>query len=158
MHRVKILVLLAGISVAAALGYSHAGAQQQLSPEARKGVFEALQNEAYASMKYKLFAEHARRAGKKELAELMEVTANQEYGHFLRWAAVYGLVGDDIQNLRDAIEGEVDGHEAFYSRLATEANARGDKDLVKHYEEIESQEDTHEEAFKKAVDKALASP
>ena len=157
MHRVRVFVLFAAISVVAAFGGSSAGAQERFSPEARKALMEAMQNEAYTSMKYKLFAEHARRAGKKELADLMEVTSNMEYGHFLRWAGLYGLVGTDIQNLRGAVESEVSDDAALYTRLAAEADARGEKDLANHFREIQSQEGTHEDAFVKAVDKALAS-
>jgi len=157
MHRLKTLVLFAAISAAVAVGCGHASAQQQFSPEGRKALLEALQNEAYTSMKYKLFAEHARKAGKKELADLMEVTSNMEYGHFLRWAALYGLVGTDIQNLRSAVESEVSDDAALYSRLSAEADARGEKELANHFREIQSQEGVHEDEFVKAVDKALAS-
>jgi len=157
MHRVKTLVLFAAVSVAAVLGCSSANAQEQFSPDARKALMEAMQNEAFTSMKYKLFAEHARKAGKKELADLMEVTSNMEYGHFLRWAGLYGLVGTDLQNLRGAVESEVSDDAALYTRLATEADARGEKELAKHFREIQSQEGSHEDAFVKAVDKALAS-
>lgn len=155
MKRVATIALIAGLAVASAFGAARA--EEKFSPEGRKALMEAMQNEAYTAMKYKLFSEHARRAGLKELADLMLTTSNMEYGHFLRWAGLYGLVGTDLQNLHAAVESEVSDDAALYTRLAAEADARGEKDLATHFRQIQSQEGEHEDAFVKAVDKALAS-
>ena len=157
MRQVRTMVLIAGIAAAAALGCCPAGAEEAMSPAGREAVRVAMMNEALTFAKYKLFAEHARKAGKTELADLMAVTSNQEYGHFLRWAAMYGLVGTDVQNLRQAAQDELNDDMQLYTRLASEADARGEKTLGDHFRTIELQEQGHHEKFEQAVEKALNS-
>jgi rubrerythrin len=67
----------------------------------------AMHGEAFAYVKYLLYAEHARKSGNKELAELFEKTAHTErFEHFSEEAQLAGLVGSDADNLKDAIKGE----------------------------------------------------
>jgi rubrerythrin len=106
---------------------------------------------------YKLFAEHARRMGNKQLAELMAVASNEEYGHFLRWAELYRLVGTDAQNLRAAVADEINDDVKFYERLASEADARGEKALAEHFRQVKGQEEKQQDQFKTAVEKALGT-
>jgi len=153
MRHVKTLGLIAGLAACAALGPVQA--EQSLSPESREALKAAMLSEAFASAKYKLFAEHARKAGKAELADIMTITANQEYGHFLRWAALYGLVGKDLDNLRQAVQDELKDDVNLYTRLASEADARGDKILAEHFRAIQGQEEKHHGEFEKAVEKAF---
>jgi rubrerythrin len=155
MRKLKTLVLFAGIAGACALGYGSASAQEQtFSPAGREALKLAMQNEALASAKYKLFSEHARKAGKNELADLLAATSNQEYGHFLRWAAMYRLVGTDIQNLRTAAQDEVNEDAQLYARLAAEAEARGETTLAESFDAIKAQEERHESAIQNAIQKA----
>ena len=154
MRQFKILVLFAGIAGAWALGYGSASAQKQpSSSEAREAMKSAMLAEALSSAKYKLFAENARRAGNNKLADLMATTANQEYGHFLRWAALYHLVGTDVQNLRTAAHDEFDEDVKLYTRLASEAEARGDKTLAENFNAIKAQEERHQKEFENEVEK-----
>jgi rubrerythrin len=155
MRQVKILVLLAGLAAASALACGSANAQQAQSPEGREALREAMHNEAFASAKYKLFAEHARKAGKTELADQLAVNANIEFGHFLRWSALYGLVGEDIANLKTAIKDEGEDDIKLYTRLAAEATARGETTLANHFNEIKAQEEKHRGALEKTVEKAF---
>lgn len=157
MRQFNILVLFAGIAGAWALGYGSAITQEQQSPAAREALKEAMQVEALASAKYKLFAEHARKAGKNELADLLAATSNQEYGHFLRWAALYRLVGTDVQNVRTAAQDEVNEDVKLYKRLAAEAKARGDETLAEHFNAVKVQEERHQNEFENAVEKAIKS-
>ena len=157
MQQVTKFVLLAGISAAFALGHGSASAQQPTSPESRQALKAAMLDEAYSAAKYKLFAEHARRAGKKKLADLMAETANMEYGHFLRWAELYRLVGTDVQNVRASVQDEIDDDIKLYERLASEAEARGDKALAEHFQQVKAQEEKEQNSFTAAVENALKS-
>ena len=157
MRQVRTLVLLAGMAAASALTYGSASAQQPISPEGREALKSAMLDEAYSAAKYKLFAEHARRAGKQQLAELMATTANMEYGHFLRWAELYRLVGTDVQNVRASVQDEIDDDIKLYERLASEAEARGDKALAEHFQQVKAQEEKEQNSFTAAVENALKS-
>jgi rubrerythrin len=147
------LTLIVTVSV---LHLGAAQAQQPTSPEGREALKTAMLDEAFAAAKFKLFAEQARRSGKKELAHLMEVASNMEYGHFLRWAELYRLVGTDAQNVRAAVNDEINDDVKLYDRLASEAKARGENGLAEHFEQVKVQEQKQEEAFKRAVEKAAA--
>jgi rubrerythrin len=87
----------------------------------------------------------------------MAKAANLEYGHFLRWAALYRLVGTNVQNVRTAAQDEADGDAKLYARLASEAEARGDKTLAEHFNEVKVQEEKHHIEFEYAGEKALKS-
>lgn len=158
MRQVKTLFLFAMIAGASALSYGLARAQQQpWGPQAREALKTAMLDEAFASAKYKLFAEHARRAGKNKLADLMAVTSNMEYGHFLRWVELYRLVGTDVQNVRAAVQDEIGDDVKLYGRLASEAEARGETTLAEHFNDVKAQEIRQQDEFVKAVDNALLS-
>ena len=52
----------------------------------------AMRGEAFAYAKYLLYAEHARKSGNKELADLFEKTANTErFEHFAEEAELAGI-------------------------------------------------------------------
>jgi rubrerythrin len=155
MRKVRTLLLFAGIAGATALGYGPAYPQQTLSPEAREALKTAMLDEAFSTVKYKLFAEQARRDGRNELAELMTITSNMEYGHFLRWATLYHLLGTDIQNLRAAVHDETNDDIQLYARLASEADARGETTLAEHFRQVLGQEQRVENQFENAVAKTL---
>jgi rubrerythrin len=78
-----------------------------------------------------------------------------EYGHFLRWAELYGLVGTDIQNVNAAVQSEIDDDVKLYARLASEAEARGDKALAEHFNDVKKQEVRQRDDFGKAVERTL---
>lgn len=132
-----------------------AQAQPPRSSEGREALKTAMLDEAFAAAKFKLFAEQARRTGKNELAHLMEVASNMEYGHFLRWAELYRLVGNDAENLRAAVNDEINDDVKLYDRLASEAKARGENELAEHFDQVKAQELKQEEGFRQAVEKAM---
>jgi rubrerythrin len=146
---------IAALAVSFALNPALVRAQPPSSPEGREALKTAMLDEAFASAKYKLFAEHARRAGNADLAHLMEVAANMEYGHFLRWAELYRLVGSDVQNVRAAVDDEINDDVKLYERLAAEAQARGEKGLAEHFDQVRAQEEKQQDAFKQAVERTL---
>src|SRR5450759_5634492 len=64
----------------------------------------AMHGEAFACVKYLFYAEHARKSGNKELADLFAKTANTErFEHFAEEAKLAGLVGSDADTLKDEI-------------------------------------------------------
>lgn len=153
MRQVKTIALVFGFAAASAAGYGLASAQNKYSAELRQALDEAMREEAFSAAKYKLFAERARKAGNNELADLMTVTSNIEFGHFLRWAGLYGLVGAEAKNLQSAIEHEGTEDINRYSRLSTEAVARGDQTLADFFSAVKAQEEGRRIEMEKAVEK-----
>ena len=112
----------------------------------------AMHGEAFAYVKYLLYAEHARKNGNKDLAELLEKTAKVErFEHFVEEAELAGLIGSDADNLRDAIKGESYEVEIMYLESAQTAGAVGDRAAADRFEEIRHDEMAHRDAFKLAL-------
>ncbi len=112
----------------------------------------AMHGEAFAYVKYLLYAEHARKNGNKDLAELFEKTAKVErFEHFAEEAELAGLIGSDADNLRDAIKGESYEVEIMYLEFAQTAEAVGDRAAADRFEEIRHDEMAHRDAFKLAL-------
>src|SRR4029079_15530918 len=81
--------------------------QRNLAKTTLDNLTTAMHGEAFAYMKYLLYADHARKSGNKELGDLFEKTANTErFEHFAEEAQLVGLVGNDADNLQDRINGE----------------------------------------------------
>jgi rubrerythrin len=114
----------------------------------------AMHGEAFAYVKYLLYAEHARKSGHKELADLFEKTANTErFEHFAEEAQLAGLVGSDADNLKEAIKGESYEIDAMYLEFALKAKVAGDTAVAARFEEIRHDEIGHRDAFKIALAK-----
>ena len=89
-----------------------------MNQRTQKNLVTAMHGEAFAFVKYMLFAEHARKNGHPELADLFEKTAHVErFEHLAEEAELAGLVGSDADNLADAIEGESYEVETMYQRV-----------------------------------------
>ena len=114
----------------------------------------AMHGEAFAYVKYLLYAEHARKSGHEELADLFEKTATTErFEHFAEEAQLFGLVGSDAENLKDAIQGESYEVETMYLEFAQKAKVAGDTAAAARFEEIRHDEMSHRDAFKTALAK-----
>jgi len=65
-----------------------------------------------------------------------------------------GLVGSDVDNLKDAIKGESYEIDSTYLEFAGQARASGDTAAAARFEEIRHDEMGHRDAFKNALAKA----
>jgi rubrerythrin len=128
--------------------------QRTLDQKTLDNLSTAMHGEAFAYVKYVLYAEHARKSGNKELADLFEKTANTErFEHCAEEAQLSGLVGSDTDNLKDAIKGESYEIDTMYLEFAQRAKAAGDTAAAARFEEIRHDEMGHRDAFKAALAK-----
>src|SRR6185437_14351832 len=117
----------------------------------------AMHGEAFAYAKYDLYAQHARKSGNPQLANLFAQAARVErLQHFAEEAQLAGLVGSDADNLKDAIKGESYEVNTMYANFAKQAAALGDKAAADRFEEIRHDEMAHRDAYQAAL-KALGS-
>lgn len=151
----KITLHITGLVVMATLlAMGETGPQKRpaLSKQTQDNLSTAMHGEAMAYAKYMLYAQHARNSGKKQLAALFERAARIErFQHFAEEADLAGLVGNDADNLRDAIQGESYEVETMYREFAEQAAAAGDKAAADRFEEIRHDEMAHRDAFKAAL-------
>jgi rubrerythrin len=125
-----------------------------LDQETLDNLSTAMYGEAFAYVKYLLYAEHARKSGKEELADLFEKTANIErFEHFAEEAQLAGLVRNDADNLKDAIKGESYEIDIMYLELAQTAKVAKDIAAADRFEEFRHDEMGHRDAFKIALAK-----
>ncbi|MBI5091857.1 MAG: rubrerythrin [Candidatus Hydrogenedentes bacterium] len=125
-----------------------------MNPKTQDNLLKAMHGEAFAFVKYTLFAQKARQNGREELAALFETTAQIErLEHFAEEAELAGLVGNDDDNLRDAIQGESYEVDTMYREFAEQASAAGDADAAARFAEVGRDEMGHRDAFKAALQK-----
>ena len=151
----RITLYVTGLVVMAtllAMGGTGPQKRPALSKQTQDNLSTAMHGEAMAYAKYMLYAQHARNNGKKQLAALFERAARIErFQHFAEEADLAGLVGNDADNLRDAIQGESYEVETMYREFAEQAAAAGDKAAADRFEEIRHDEMAHRDAFKAAL-------
>ncbi|MCL5263022.1 MAG: rubrerythrin family protein [Acidobacteria bacterium] len=145
----KILALACLAVTSFALGQISAGGSHHLHATTLENLSTAMHGEAFAHAKYTVFAEHAREEGNPELAKLFETTANTEkYEHFAEEAKLAGIVGSDIENLKDAIAGESYESQTMYPDFAAAADRVGDHEAALRFREIAADEARHLDAFR----------
>lgn len=158
-----LFALLAAPVAILAAGQSSQGKKEQktteLSKVTRQNLDKAMHGEAFAYAKYMLYAKQARESGHKDLAKLFEDTAKTEHEeHLNEEAELAGVMKGDVENLRDAIQGETYETESMYPQFAREARKAGDVKAAERFEEVAKDEAKHRDAFKVELEKLQAAP
>ena len=110
------------------------------------------ESEAFAYLKYTLFAEQARKNGNETLAGILDHVAADEFEkHFKEHAKLYGLVKGDHENLVNAMSAEFTEATQLYGDMAKRAEAAGDAAAAKHFNELARDELDHRDIFKAAI-------
>lgn len=149
---VSIASILAVALFSAGLGGPQS--QKKMSDQTLQNLSTAMHGEAFAYAKYMAYAEHARKMGRTELADLLEETARTErLEHFAEEAKLAGLVGPNVENLKDAIKGESYETETMYRQFAEQAEKAGDHAAAQRFEEIRQDEAKHRDAFLAQLEK-----
>jgi rubrerythrin len=118
----------------------------------KEDILTALRTEAFTYARSMLFAAAARRNGRTEVADLFESTARIELEeHFAKLATLAGIVGDDAENLRAAIEAESYEIEVMYPTFAEHASRATDSAAAEAFSQIRRHEIDHLEALREAL-------
>lgn len=113
-----------------------------------KNLWEAFAGESQARNKYTYFASVAKKAGYEQIAELFLKTAENEKEHAKLWFKALGGVGDTLENLAAAAEGENYEWTDMYDRMATEAEEEGFTALAAQFRGVAAIEKMHEERYR----------
>jgi rubrerythrin len=155
---VKLIVLVTVAITFLMIGSSFASKDNALHKTTSENLSTAMHGEAFAFAKYMLYAEHARKNGNPELADLFENAAKTErLEHFAQEARLAGLVGSDAENLGNAVEGESYEVEKMYREFAEKAASAGDQNAAERFEEIRRDEMKHRDSFQAALGKLTES-
>lgn len=149
-HAIAFAALCAAAPVSMALAAEPASSA--LDATTRRNLDAAMHGEAYANLKYLLYAAKAREAGNEQLAALFEEAANVEANeHFAREADALGLVGSNEANLLDAMAGERYENEKMYASFATQADSVGDARVASLFRQIAEDEGDHHQQYQDAA-------
>jgi rubrerythrin len=123
-----------------------------MGPTTRSHLEDALRGEAFAALRYALFADRAEEEGREDIADLFEEIGKEERKeHFREIADLLGLVGTTKQNIRVALSGEIQEHRSFYPRYASDARQAGDLQAAHQFEEVGADEHRHADRLERAA-------
>lgn len=119
--------------------------------KSESNVKAALTGESLARNKYTFYAMQARTEGNEELAELFEKMAKNETSHAKIWFNILNNgLGNSLDNLKDAAEGENSEWTSMYPNFAKVAREEGLEELAVMFEKVAEIESDHERRFLKA--------
>lgn len=116
-----------------------------------KNLQEAFAGESQARNKYTYFASKAKKDGYVQIQKIFEETANNEREHAKLWFKLLngGEIGDTLDNLKTAAEGENYEWTDMYQKFAKEAKEEGFDKIAYLFLEVAKIEKTHEERYRK---------
>ena len=119
-----------------------------------KNLQEAFAGESQARNKYTYYASKAKKDGYVQIQKIFEETANNEKEHAKLWFKLLhgGEIGDTLDNLKDAAEGENYEWTDMYQKFAKEAKEEGFDKIAFLFSEVAKIEKTHEERYRKLYD------
>ena len=114
-------------------------------------LMEAFAGESQARNKYTYYASQAKKDGYVQISKIFEETANNEKEHAKIWFKLLhgGSIGNTLDNLEDAAQGENYEWTDMYARFAKEAREEGFDDIALLFENVGKIEKEHEERYKK---------
>ena len=114
-----------------------------------KNLNEAFAGESMARNKYTYFASVARNEGYEQIAAIFLETAENEREHAKVHFKYLNGIGDTLQNLQAAWEGENEEYENMYPRMAKEATEEGFEEIARSMKLIGDVEKEHRERYAK---------
>ena len=116
-------------------------------------LMAAFAGESQATNKYTYFASKAKKDGYVQIANIFEETAANEREHAKMWFKLLhgGSIGETVDNLKDAAEGENFEWTDMYATFAKEAREEGFDHIAELFEGVAAIEKEHEERYKKLI-------
>lgn len=113
-----------------------------------KTLLKAFAGELQASFRYTCFADAARRAGMKRIANIFEATALNEIEHARHEFDFLGKCAETVRNIKQAIRGEAAEAAAFYPGAAGTAQEEGFNEIADFFRRMSKVEAKHEKNFR----------
>lgn len=107
----------------------------------------AFSGESEARNKYTYFASVAKKEGYEQIAALFQKTADNEKEHAKMWFKELQGIGNTIENLKAAAEGENYEWTDMYATFAKEAEEEGFPALAAKFRMVAAIEKAHEERY-----------
>ena len=114
-------------------------------------LWAAFAGESQARNKYTYFASKAKKDGYVQISKIFEETAANEKEHAKIWFKLLGGIGDTLENLYSAAEGENYEWTDMYAQMAVDAREEGFDHIAFLFEQVGKIEKEHEERYRKLV-------
>ena len=116
--------------------------------QTEKNLQAAFAGESQARNKYTYFASKAKKEGYEQIAALFLKTADNEKEHAKLWFKELGGIGNTIENLNAAADGENFEWTDMYEQFAKDAEEEGFADLAAKFRGVAAIEKNHEERYR----------
>lgn len=113
-----------------------------------KNLWDAFAGESQARNKYTYFSSVAKKEGYEQIAALFLKTADNEKEHAKLWFKELEGIGDTMQNLQAAAEGENYEWTDMYDGFAKTAEEEGFPELAARFRLVAAIEKHHEERYR----------
>ena len=114
-------------------------------------LWTAFAGESQARNKYSYFASKAKKDGYVQISKIFEETANNEKEHAKIWFKLLGGIGETVENLYSAAEGENYEWTDMYAQMAKDAHEEGFEHIAFLFEQVAKIEKEHEERYRQLV-------
>jgi len=116
-------------------------------------LMAAFAGESQARVKYGYYASKARNDGYEQIANIFQMTSDNEKEHAKIWFKLLhdGAVPDTMQNLSDAADGENYEWTDMYAGFAKTAREEGFDAIAAKFEMVAAIEKEHEERYRKLL-------
>ena len=116
-----------------------------------KNLLKAFAGESQARNKYTYYAKVAKKEGYEQIAALFLETAENEKEHAKLHFKKLNGIGNTIQNLKDAAQGENYEWTEMYPTMAKEAREEGFDEIALMFDNIANVEKEHEKRYKRLL-------
>ena len=116
-----------------------------------KNLMDAFAGESLARNKYTYYANVAKKQGYVQISKLFEETANNEKEHAKMWFKQLQGIGDTVENLMHAAEGENYEWTEMYPTFAKEAKEEGFDHIAFLFTKVAEIEKEHEDRYKQLL-------
>lgn len=112
-----------------------------------KNLLSAFAGESQARNKYTYFSSAAKKEGYEQIAEIFQLTADNEKEHAKIWFKLLNGIGTTPENLKSAAGGEHYEWTEMYKEFAEEAKHEGFTDIARLFNMVAEIEKHHEERY-----------
>ena len=113
-----------------------------------KNLMTAFAGESQARNKYTYFAGVAKKEGYEQISAIFAKTAENEKEHAKLWFKALGELGNTVENLKHAADGENYEWTDMYATFAKEAEEEGFPELAAQFRGVAAIEKAHEERYR----------
>lgn len=124
--------------------------------QTEKNLLAAFAGESQARNKYTFYAQVAKKEGYEQISKLFLETADNERAHAKQIFKYLGGLGNTMENLKDAADGENYEWTTMYKEFEEVARKEGFSEIADWFHEVAEVEEEHEKRYLKLLENVKA--